>query len=109
MSISLVWDSGWTSIRCSKEVNDQSRPSTVLRRNTVKMPSRMSPERVPPFLSYGSFSRQLEACGLSSISDVLHHSQPGTKLHKDKSRKYQLLQKMESHNWVVSVLDGTQH
>src|SRR6218665_245847 len=106
-TISSAWHSGCTWIRCSEEVNDQSRPSPVLRRSTEKMPSRIRQGRGPSFLSYCSFSRQLEVCGSCSKSDVLHHPQPGTKLHPDKSRKQQLLQKMASHNWVVAVLDGT--
>src|SRR6218665_2627552 len=86
---------GCTWIRCSEEVNDQSRPSPVLRRSTEKMPSRIRQGRGPPFLLYCSFSLQLEACGSSSKSDVLPHPQPGTKLHPDKSRKHQLLQKRQ--------------
>src|SRR6218665_708327 len=82
----------------SNEVNAQSRPSPVLRRSTEKGPSRIRQGRGPPSLSY---------CGSSSKWDVLHHPQPGTKLHPDKSRKHQLLQKKASHNWVVAVLDGT--
>src|SRR6218665_1622145 len=85
-------------VRCSEEVDDQSRPSPVVRRSTEKMPSRIRQGRGPLFLSYCSFSRQLEACGSSSKSDVLHHPQPGTKLPPDKSRKHQLLQKKASHN-----------
>src|SRR6218665_350866 len=70
-TISPAWHSGCTWIRCSEEVNDQSRLSPVLRRSTEKMPSRIRQGRGPPFLSYCSFSRQLEACGSSSKSDVL--------------------------------------
>src|SRR6218665_990091 len=101
-----IWRFGCTWIRCSEEVNGQSRPSPGLRRSTEKRPSRIREGRGPPSLSYCSFFRLLEACGSSSKSDVLHHPQPGTKLHPDKSRKHQLLQEKTSHNWVVAVLDG---
>ena len=100
-TISLTWHCYCSSSLCSKETRGPFIRSQVLHRSTDWRLSWKWPARELLSRPCCSSSRSHGVCGSGSLLDAPHCPQPGRKLHPDKSRKHQLLQRMASHNWAV--------